>query len=61
MKNAKHISLSMCYCRHKMHHLGKDCSIFRRTQNTGNTMSCFKNISDTMRQEEGTSRTEVPV
>ena len=26
IKNAKHISLSMCYCRHKMHHLGKDCS-----------------------------------
>ena len=35
--------------------------IFRRIQNTENTMSCFKSISDTMRQEKGTSRTEVPV
>lgn len=25
IKNAKHISVSMCYCRHKAHHLGDDC------------------------------------
>lgn len=25
IKNAKHISVSMCYCRHKAHHLGDEC------------------------------------
>ena len=25
IKNAKHISVSNCYCRHKAHHLGDDC------------------------------------
>lgn len=24
-KNAKHIGVSSCYCRHKAHHLGDDC------------------------------------
>ena len=25
LKEAKHISVSTCYCRHKAHHLGDDC------------------------------------
>ena len=25
IKNAKHIGVSSCYCRHKAHHLGDDC------------------------------------
>lgn len=25
IKNAKHIGVSACYCRHKAHHLGDDC------------------------------------
>lgn len=25
IKNAKHIALSMCFCRHKMEHLGQNC------------------------------------
>lgn len=25
IKNAKHIGVSTCYCRHKAHHLGDDC------------------------------------
>ena len=26
IKNARHITLSMCFCRHKMEHLGKSCN-----------------------------------
>ena len=25
IKNAKHLGVSMCYCRHKMEHVGKNC------------------------------------
>lgn len=46
IKSAKAIAVSMCYCRHKMHHLGYDCDkpmdVCLTFGNTANSLSKYE-------------------
>jgi NAD-dependent dihydropyrimidine dehydrogenase PreA subunit len=43
IKTAKHIGISMCYCRHKMEHMGKNCDA-----PIGDICMTFGNVADSL-------------